>query len=693
LKGLPSDLVLAFVLLDIVVILTVARACGLVAVKVGQPRVVGEIVAGILLGPSLLGATIFTWGSPPTFLHCDQSIEAAPAGTLPSITTCLFPQQARGVLGVIGQIALIFFMFLVGLELDFSLLKGRGRAIVILGTGAVVIPILTGLAIGPVLHTSTFLGAGTGSTPTVIAFSLFLAAMLSVTAFPVMARILQEKNMSASAMGAVGVAAAAVVTVLMFLTLAVASGVSSNQGPEKLGLKFVIAGIFIAALFFVVRPVLDRTFGAAYRARGEFSPSMFALLMIVLFAGAYIADRIGINVIVGGFLVGAILPERETLFKDVAVKIADLTIVILLPIFLAFSGLATDFTKLTAAAIPGVLLFLAAGVACKWGGAAVSARFSGLSWKEGNLIGILMNCRGLLVLVVGLIAFNQGVISAQMQVAGVLMALVTTAMTGPLFDRFVSSVAPTPSEAAPPPPKEGTKVLVAINDLDRAPLVARAGYSLVHEHPAEVLLVRLFKPPLYGWALSSIPDGETEVVQSLRALRLIADWPPEGVQAVPIAMASADPAHDLVNLVTERGADIVVTGLERPPTTHAPSARLLQRALRRTDAAVVASWIPDDTVNLNPAAPVRIVDTAPDEPLPALVERLLPPGSETQRLPATTPDLDALAADANSIILLDRQSRDLKTYLSAAEQLIPSAPCPVHLVWPVRAPIGAVAAP
>lgn len=431
---LTPDQVLGFVLLDITLILIAARAVGAVFRRLGQPTVVGEIVGGVLLGPSFLGATVFAWDRPWSFLHCDKAL--AVTGGDPSITACLFPPQSRSMLGMLGQIALVLFMFLVGLELDWDLLRGKGTKIVAVATGAVAVPVAVAFAIGPALYSVDFVAAfGTGDAPSQIAFTLFLAAMLSVTAFPVMARILQEKSMIATPMGSVGVAAAAIVTVAMFLTVAVAAGVATEQGPSSLGVELLAAAAYIVVLFAVVRPLLV-PLGRAYERNGRLTPDLFAIVLILLFASAYTAHQIGINVIVGGFLAGAVLPARGGLHRDMAARLSDFTAVILLPIFLAFSGLNTDFTALSVDHLPGIALFVAAGVVGKWLGSMLFARMAGMTWSEGNVLGILMNCRGLLVLVVALIGFNQGVLSAPMQVGGVVMALVTTMMTGPLFDAF-----------------------------------------------------------------------------------------------------------------------------------------------------------------------------------------------------------------------------------------------------------------
>lgn len=449
-QGLSPGAVLGFVLLGIVLILIAARLFGNLAVRFGQPRVVGEIVAGIALGPSLLGATIFRWDNAPAVLQCEASRAFAPVGAdlatfeprAPSITTCLFPLQAQGVLAILGQIALVLFMFLVGMELDFKSLVGKVRGIVTVSFGVVLAPILIGLGVGAVLFGPRFARVGLdGELPDQLAFSLFLAAMIAVTAFPVMARILQEKGLSASPMGAVGVASAAVVTVLMFLLVAVARGVAAGNSLGEHSMVFIGTAVYLAVMFGLVKPVLARL-GARIRRVGAVRSDTFAIVAIVMFASAFAADRIGINVIVGGFVAGAVMPERVMLFREMNSRLAELTGTVLLPIFLAFSGLRTDFTTLGWAWIPGLVLFVIAGIVAKWGGGAVSARAGGLTWAEGNVLGVLMNCRGLLVLVVALAAADAGIITPQMQIGGVMMALVTTAMTGPLFDRFLPAAAP-----------------------------------------------------------------------------------------------------------------------------------------------------------------------------------------------------------------------------------------------------------
>jgi Kef-type K+ transport system membrane component KefB len=367
----------------------------------------------------------------------------------PSVSSCLFPPQARSVLGAIGQVALTLFMFLVGLELDFALLRGKAKGIISVALGVVALPVALGFAIGPTLYNTTFaFGFDDPATrPTSVGFTLMVSAMLAVTAFPVMARILQEKGLTLSPMGSVGIAAAAVVTVLMFLVVLLGAGVARGAGAGELGLRLAAAVGYVAAMLLVVRPALA-PLGRAYRSAGTLTQPMFGAVLALVIASAAAAHILGVNVIVGGFLAGIVVPApRKELYTEFATRLYDLTGVVLLPIFLAFSGLNTDFTRLSRAALPGLALFLVAGIVGKWLGGAFFARLGGLSWAEGNVLGILMNCRGLLILVAALAAVNANVISPILQVGAVLMALITTMMTGPLFDRFL----PGATRAAVPP--------------------------------------------------------------------------------------------------------------------------------------------------------------------------------------------------------------------------------------------------
>jgi Kef-type K+ transport system membrane component KefB len=333
--------------------------------------------------------------------------------------------------------------------------------------------LILGLAIGPLLFTETFVADV--DTVSSLGFGLFIGAFMSITALPVMARILQEKGLATSPLGAVGIAAAAAVTVLMFILVSIASGVSTGAPTGLLVTRTLLAFVYLAVMLVAVRPFLEQRLGVPYTERArkigltsakqtwsgidEFAPSgagqgalshaMFAWILVLVFASGWVAHILGINVIVGGFMAGLVLPARQGLIRDMTTELFDTVVIVLLPVFLAFAGLNADFTQLSVAAVPGLVIFVVACIVAKWGGGAVVGKAAGLSWQESNLLGILMNCRGLLPLVVGLVGLQAGVISPAMNVAAVTMALVTTAMTGPLFDRFNKPTSTEPQQQVP----------------------------------------------------------------------------------------------------------------------------------------------------------------------------------------------------------------------------------------------------
>jgi Kef-type K+ transport system membrane component KefB len=433
--SLSASQVVGFVLLDIALILVVARIVGWLFTRIGQPRVVGEIVAGILLGPTLLGATLWPEFVAPLWMHCVDSLSGVAPGTPPTPTACLFPAQSRSVLGNVGQLALLLFMLLTGLEIDFARLKGRLSSIALVGIGSVIVPVALGFALKPVLSTELFRSSEASD----LGFVLFVGAILAVTAFPVMVRILQEKNLTTSPIGAIGIAAAAITTIGMFITASLASGIAANTSGTSLAAKIFFTVTYLVVMVALVKPLLARV-GRRYSKTRNLDSGFSAAIVIVTIASGYVAHQLGLTVIIGGFMAGIVLPERASLYDDMSERLAEITGTILLPIFLAFSGLATDFTLLTSDALLGIGLLLLAGIVGKWAGGAVLARLGGSTWAEGNVLGVLMNCRGLLVLVVALIGVQQGVITPVLQLGAVLMALITTAMTGPLFDRFVKRV-------------------------------------------------------------------------------------------------------------------------------------------------------------------------------------------------------------------------------------------------------------
>jgi Kef-type K+ transport system membrane component KefB len=406
-ESLSTGQVVTYVLLDITLILVAARIVGGFFVRISQPRVVGEIIAGVMLGPTLLA----------------------------SLSTEIFPAQSLEVLTVIGQLGLLLFSFLIGLELEIVALKHNLRTVVLVGLGVVGVPMAAAVLVAPILANDTFQIAGTNTT----GFVLFVGAILAVSALPVMVRILQEKGLTISRLGSVGIAAAAVCTVAMFVTASVAESVSIGETAGAILTKLGLIALYLAGTLTVGRALLRRV-AVEYRRTAQMSPGLYAVIFIVILASGLTAHVLGLTVIVGGFIAGVALPIRKPLFSIYDARLGELTAVILLPIFLAVSGLATDFRQLTGEAVVGLVVLVVAGIASKWVGGAVFSRAGGLTWAEGNVVGVLMSCRGLLVLVVALVGVRAGIITPVMQLGAVLMALITTAMTGPLFDATLRRV-------------------------------------------------------------------------------------------------------------------------------------------------------------------------------------------------------------------------------------------------------------
>lgn len=400
--NVTGPLLVAYVMFAIVLIVVLGRLLGGLFARIGQPRVVGEIVAGLLLGPTFLGKTL---------------------------SQVVTPMQARPVLGCIATIALTMFMFLAGLEFDSSRVKGRAAQAGILALASIAVPALLGFPIAAAIHSPTYYGsAGAEFLP----FALFIGAALSVTAFPVMAHILMERGELNSPMGSLGVATTGIMSVLMFGYIAFAGAVAAAKGFGDLQVRLLLVILFVAVSWFVVRPLLQRVYGNR-PVPSEVSPDGMAIAFGGMVLYGLIAHLLGINALVGGFIWGMVFPDDMELRKAIASKFRDVAMVFLLPIFFALAGFATDLKLLTPETIGAVLLMLLGAIGGKFLAAAPGRAF-GLSWAEVGILGALFNTRGLLVLVVGLIGLDLNIITNLTFTIFVVVALVTNLMTLPLLN-------------------------------------------------------------------------------------------------------------------------------------------------------------------------------------------------------------------------------------------------------------------
>ena len=395
---------IAYVLFDMFLIVVLARLLGNFMVRIGQPRVVGEILAGILLGPTLLGQ---------------------------NLSQVIAPLEARPVLSAVGALALILFMFLAGVEYDASQVQGRVKQAGLMALLSVAIPALLGFPVAYMMHTPAYAGPAGAS---LLPFGLFIGATLSVTAFPVMAHILMERGELNSPMGALGVATASLMSVLMFFYIAFAGTVAAANGLSGILVKAALAILFGLVSWYIVRPLLERTLSSMVH-EGMIAGNGIAILFSGMVLYGLIADRTGVNALVGGFVWGLILPSGGPLRQAIAARVRDIAMNFFLPIFFAMAGFSTDLKLLAVETLPIIVLVLLAAIGGKFI-AAAPARAFGLSWSEIGILGALFNTRGLLVLVVGLIGLQLEIITTLTFTIIVIVALVTNLMTLPLLNLF-----------------------------------------------------------------------------------------------------------------------------------------------------------------------------------------------------------------------------------------------------------------
>ena len=388
-------------------ILVAARLVGRAVGFIGQPRVVGEMLAGIMLGPSLLG-----WVAPGLF-HS------------------LFPPGSLGFLSALSQIGLVFFMFLVGLELDLTLLRGQGRVAVVTSHASIIAPFFMGAVLALFLY-PRLSDDGVSFT----AFALFLGAAMSVTAFPVLARMLTERGILRTRLGTVAVAAAAVDDVTAWCILAVVI-VVVRAAEATIPLPFMLGGtlLYVGLMLTVVRWALRRLEHALER-RGGLSQDIVAIVVFLVLASAWTTERLGVHAVFGAFLAGVVMPRDEQLVRPLLDRFHDLMVILFLPLFFAFTGLRTSVDLISGELWIYFALIIAVAVLGKLGGSALAARTTGMSWRDSWAIGTLMNTRGLMELVVLNVGFDIGVISPALFAMMVLMALVTTFMTSPVLARI-----------------------------------------------------------------------------------------------------------------------------------------------------------------------------------------------------------------------------------------------------------------
>lgn len=396
---------LSILILQISTIILVARIFGFLANKIGQPTVIGEIIAGIVLGPSLLGLFI------------------------PEVSGFLFPASSLGNLQFLSQIGLILFMFIIGMELDIKVLKNKADAAVVVSHASIIFPYFLGMGLAYLLY-QRFAPAGISF----LEFSLFMGIAMSITAFPVLARIIQERGLTKTSLGSMAITCAAADDITAWCILAAVVAIVKAGSFLSALYTMGLAVIYVLFMIYAIQPILKKM-GDVYVSKEMVNKRVVGVIFLLLLLSSYLTEIIGIHALFGAFLAGVIMPQNLSFKKILTEKIEDISLVLLLPLFFVFTGLRTQIGLLNEGNLWFTcLLITAVAIIGKFGGSAIAARVVGQSWKESLSIGALMNTRGLMELIVLNIGYDLGILSPEIFSMLVIMALVTTFFTGPSLD-------------------------------------------------------------------------------------------------------------------------------------------------------------------------------------------------------------------------------------------------------------------
>lgn len=456
---------LGILLFQIITIVLVARIFGWVFRKIGQPSVIGEIIAGIVLGPSLFGLYF------------------------PDMKEALFPADSLGNLQLLSQIGLILFMFVIGMELDLKVLKNKANDAVVISHASIVIPFALGIGLSYYIY-HEFAPAGVEF----LSFSLFMGIAMSITAFPVLARIVQERGIHKTRLGTIVITCAAADDITAWCILAAVIAIVKAGSFVSSIYVIGLAVAYVIMMLFVVKPFLKRI-GVLYAKKDNIKKSVVAIFFLTLIVSSYLSEIIGIHALFGAFLTGAIMPDISK-FRNIFIeKVEDISVILLLPLFFVFTGLRTEIGLINEPylwKITGFIILVA--VVGKFFGSALAARFVGQSWRDSLTIGALMNTRGLMELVVLNIGYELGVLSPKVFTMMVIMALVTTFMTGPALD-LINFIFKTKDVIIPSEVKKTSdfNILISFGNNEKGKSLLRLANSLIkkQQHAANITAMHL----------------------------------------------------------------------------------------------------------------------------------------------------------------------------------------------------------
>ena len=521
---------LALLLFQIITIVLVARIFGWIFRKIGQPSVIGEIIAGIVLGPSLFGLYF------------------------PDMKEALFPLASLGNLQLLSQIGLILFMFVIGMELDLKVLKNKANDAVVISHASIVIPFALGVGLSYFIYQDkTFTPSGVEF----LSFSLFMGIAMSITAFPVLARIVQERGIHKTRLGTIVITCAAADDITAWCLLAaVIAIVKAGSFVSSLYVIGLAVG-YVLMMLFIVKPFLKRI-GELYAKKDNIKKSVVAIFFLTLIVSSYLTEIIGIHALFGAFMTGVIMPDISK-FRNVFIeKVEDVSLILLLPLFFVFTGLRTEIGLINEPylwKITGFIILVA--VAGKFFGSALAAKFVGQSWRDSLTIGALMNTRGLMELVVLNIGYELGVLSPKVFTMMVIMALVTTFMTGPALD-LINFIFKTKDVIIPSEVKRSSdyNILISFGNNQKGKSLLRLANSLIKKQPDFSNVTAMHLTASDEMHSYNLEEYEKETFEPIVKESKKLDQP-----ITTIFKATNDMETDIADIAHQGNYDLVLVGL------------------------------------------------------------------------------------------------------------------------------------
>jgi len=518
---------LAILLLQIITIIIVARVFGWIFRKIGQPSVIGEIIAGIFLGPSLVGMYF------------------------PEYSALLFPTESLGNLQFLSQIGLILFMFVVGMELDLKVLKNKANDAVVISHASIIFPFALGIGLSYFVY-NQFAPEGVEF----LSFSLFMGIAMSITAFPVLARIVQERGIHKTKLGAIVITCAAADDITAWCILAAVIAIVKAGTFASSMYVILLALVYVLAMLFVVKPFLKKV-GDLYATRDNLSKPVVAIFLLTLIISSYLSEVIGIHALFGAFLTGAIMPDITKIRNIIIEKVEDIALILLLPLFFVFTGLRTQIGLINDPylwKITGFIILVA--VVGKFFGSAFAARFVGQNWRDSLTIGALMNTRGLMELVVLNIGYDLGVLSSEIFTMMVIMALVTTFMTGPAIDVinyiFKRKEVIIPKEIS----NSAFKILISFGNNEKGKSLLRLANSFVKKQKDNTNITALHLSLSDEMHAYNLEEYEQEAFEPI-----LLESKTINQEITTIFKATVDIETDITDIATKGNFDLVLVGL------------------------------------------------------------------------------------------------------------------------------------